>query len=85
MKKQKAPENSRGLLAYTHILRLSRKTVRIAQKLARMLSFLVRTIPSVKESHLVGTAKAVFADFTAGVELHHAPKIIYDLVLHHMM
>lgn len=37
------------------------------------LSFLIQTVLSVQESHLLGTC--VFADFTAGMELHHSPKI----------
>lgn len=38
----------------------------------------VRTIPSVKELHLVGTL-CVFADYTAGEDLHLALKQIYDM------
>ncbi len=37
----------------------------------------VRTIPSVKELHLVGTL-CVFADYTAGEDLHLALKHFYS-------
>ena len=40
-----------------------------------IIASLVRTIPSVKELHLVGT-QSVLADYTAGEDLHLAPKQI---------
>ena len=36
------------------------------------ISSLIRTLPSVQESHLFGSFE--FADFTAGMESHHSPK-----------
>ena len=49
-------------------------------------SFIIRTIPSVKESHLVGGntmpfADLVNADITAGMELHQSPKNLLFFVL----
>lgn len=38
----------------------------------------VRTLPSVKELHLVGT-HCVFADYTAGEDFHLAPKHLYNM------
>ena len=42
----------------------------------------VRTIPSVKELHLVGT-QCVLADYTAGEDLHLALKQIYVTPMHY--
>ena len=38
------------------------------------VSFFIRTLPSVWESHPFGTF--VFADYTAGMEFHQSPKIL---------
>lgn len=44
-------------------------------------SFLIRTLPSVQEFHLLSPENSGVADFTAGMEFHHSPKIVYYKVL----
>ena len=42
--------------------------------------FPFRTLPSVKESHLVKAPRSALADFTAGMELHQSPNnVLYGL------
>ena len=40
------------------------------------MSFLIRTVPSVLESHQIGPSEERFMDYTIGRELHPAPKTI---------
>ena len=70
------------LILFSFILSLSSGNKKIpentggkADKYIRK-SFLIRTVPSVEEFHLIG-ARRRSQTITAGMDLHHSPKIFY--------